>query len=214
MNMRTRLEELILREIEVQKEGQQGHLIFKMNALEDPEMIKLLYRASQAGVKVDLLVRGLCCLRAGVAGVSDNIRVISIVGRFLEHSRIYYFGNNGQEEVYIGSADWMPRNLYERVEVLTPLKDPMARERVRYEILEAYLADNLKTRVLARDGSYHRVWQTPGKRGGKPPAGSAAFNAQEFLISLAEGKQTLQAIPASVSRPRRAAQGVREARTR
>jgi hypothetical protein len=89
----------------------------------------------------------------------------------------------------------MPRNLYERVEVLTPLKDSMARERVRYEILEAYLADNLKTRILAKDGSYHRVWQTPGRRGGKAPTGAAAFNAQEFLIGLAEGKQPLQAIP-------------------
>lgn len=97
----------------------------------------------------------------------------------------------------------MPRNLYERVEVLTPLKDPMARERVRYEILEAYLADNLKSRLLARDGTYHRPWQTPGKRGGKAPSGASAFNAQEFLIALAEGKQPLQAIPAPTARPRR-----------
>jgi polyphosphate kinase len=185
-----------------------------MNALLDKKVILALYQASKAGVEIDLLVRGICALRPGVRGVSDRIKVRSIVGRFLEHSRIYYFGNDGEEEVYIGSADWMPRNLYERVEVLTPLKDPMARERVRYEILEAYLADNLKTRVLARDGAYHRVWQTPGKRGGKAPTGAAAFNAQEFLIGLAEGKQTLQGIPALVARPRRATKVLREARTR
>jgi polyphosphate kinase len=97
----------------------------------------------------------------------------------------------------------MPRNLYERVEVLTPLKDPMAVDRVRQEILEGYLADNMKTRVLAKDGSHHRVWQTPGKRGGKPPSGASAFNAQEFFIALAEGKQPLQAIPTPRARARR-----------
>ena len=148
-------------------------------------------------------MRGICALRPGVRGVSDRIKVRSIVGRFLEHSRIYYFSNGGDEEVYIGSADWMPRNLYERVEVLTPLKDPMAVERVRQEILEGYLADNVKTRILAKDGSYHRVWQTPGKRGGRAPSSAAAFNAQEFFISLAEGKQSLQAMPATPSRGRR-----------
>jgi polyphosphate kinase len=154
-------------------------------------------------VEIDLLVRGICALRPGVRGVSDRIKVRSIVGRFLEHSRIYYFANGGDEEVYIGSADWMPRNLYERVEVLTPLKDAMAVERVRQEILEGYLADNVKTRMLAKDGSYHRVWQTPGKRGGRPPSGAAAFNAQEFFIALAEGKQPLQAIPARPLKSRR-----------
>jgi polyphosphate kinase len=138
-----------------------------------------------------------------VRGISDRIKVRSIVGRFLEHSRIYYFSNGGEEEVYIGSADWMPRNLYERVEVLTPLKDPMAVERVRYEILESYLADNLKTRILTKDGSYRRIWQTPGKRDGRPPSGASAFNAQEFLIALAEGKQSLHVIPVTPSRTRR-----------
>src|SRR6516165_3949441 len=189
---------LIEREANHARQGRPARIIAKMNALLDKKVILALYQASQAGVEIDLLVRGICALRPGVRGVSDRIKVRSIVGRFLEHSRIYYFGNNGEEEVYIGSADWMPRNLYERVEVLTPLKDPMARERVRYEILEAYLVDNLKTRVLARDGAYHRVWQTPGKRGGKAPSGAAAFNAQEFLIGLAEGKQTIQDIPALV----------------
>jgi polyphosphate kinase len=194
---------LIERETEHARQGSPARIIAKMNALLDQKVITALYRASQAGVEIDLLVRGICALRPGVRGVSDRIKVRSIVGRFLEHSRIYYFGNGGEEEVYIGSADWMPRNLYERVEVLTPLKDSMARERVRQEILEAYLADNLKTRILAKDGSYHRVGQTPGKRGGKAPSGAAGFNAQEFLLALAEGKQPLQTIPHPPSHARR-----------
>jgi len=171
-----------------------------MNALQDKNIITALYRASQAGVKIDLIVRGICALRPGVRGVSDHIRVRSIVGRFLEHSRIYFFANGGQEEVYLGSADWMPRNLYERVEVIFPVKDELLRERVRQEILESYLADNLKSRFLQKDGSYVRAWQAQGKR--KPPAGPAAFSAQDFLISLAEGKQALEAIPAAPT-PRR-----------
>jgi len=195
---------LIEREAEQARQGGRGRIIAKMNALLDQKVIAALYRASQAGVEIDLLVRGICALRPGVRGISDRIRVRSIVGRFLEHSRIYFFDNGGEEEVYIGSADWMPRNLYERVEVLVPLRDPMLRERVRQEILEAYLADNLKTRVLNRDGSYRRIWQAAGsKRAGKPPSGPNAFNAQDFLIGLAEGKQSLQAIPSPPSRPAR-----------
>jgi len=203
LDLAEKLIALIEREADHARQGRPARIIAKMNALLDKKVILALYAASQAGVEIDLLVRGICALRPGVRGVSDRIKVRSIVGRFLEHSRIYYFGNNGEEEVYIGSADWMPRNLYERVEVLTPLKDPMARERVRYEILEAYLADNLKSRLLARDGTYYRPWQTPGKRGGKAPTGASAFNAQEFLIALAEGKQPLHAIPAPAARPRR-----------
>jgi polyphosphate kinase len=203
LDLAEKLLALIAREAENARQGYPARIIAKMNALLDEKVITALYQASQAGVEIDLLVRGICALRPGVRGISDRIRVRSIVGRFLEHSRIYYFANAGEDEVYIGSADWMPRNLYERVEVLTPLKDPMAVDRVRQEILEAYLADNMKTRVLAKDGSYHRVWQTPGKRGGRPPAGPSAFNAQEFLIALAEGKQALQAIPAQPARGRR-----------
>jgi polyphosphate kinase len=155
----------------------------------DKSIIQALYRASQAGVEIDLLVRGICALRPGVRGVSDNIRVRSIVGRFLEHSRIYYFGNAGAEEIYIGSADWMPRNLYERVEVLVPLRDEMLRERVRQEILGAYLADNRKARILLNDETYIRAWQpVHGKRDRRPPTGAAAFSAQDFLIGVAEGK--------------------------
>jgi polyphosphate kinase len=200
--------QLIEREAQHARDGNPARIIAKMNALLDKKVIMALYQASQAGVEVDLLVRGICALRPGIRGVSDHIRVRSIVGRFLEHSRIYYFANGGNEEVYIGSADWMPRNLYERVEVLVPLKEPMLRERVRMEILEAYLADTLKTRILTRDGTYRRAWQSPGsKQPTKPP--STGFNAQEFLISLAEGKQTLQAIPSPPSRTRRRSAAVR-----
>lgn len=154
-NMRTRLEELISREIELQKKGERGHLIFKMNALEDPEMIKLLYRASQAGVKVDLLVRGLCCLRPGLAGVSENIRVISIVGRFLEHSRVFYCRNGGEEEIYLGSADLMRRNLSHRVEIIFPVENSKLRRRLK-GILSLYLEDEVKARYLQSDGTYVR----------------------------------------------------------
>jgi polyphosphate kinase len=124
-----------------------------------------------------------------VRGVSDNIRVRSIVGRVLEHSRIYYFGNGGDEQIYIGSADWMPRNLYERVEVLVPLRDEMLRQRVHSEILDAYLADNRKARILLKDATYIRAWQPlQGARNRRPPLGAASFSAQDFLMSVAEGK--------------------------
>ncbi len=193
---------LVAREAEHARHGRPAHIIAKMNALLDKNIIMALYRASQAGVDIDLIVRGMCALRPGVRAVSDHIRVRSIVGRFLEHSRIFYFANGGEEEIYVGSADWMPRNLYERVEVVFPIKDPLLRERVRHEILDAYLSDNLKARLLQRDGSYIRAWQARGgKRRLKPPAGSAAFNAQEFLIALAEGKQPLEAIPLAAASP-------------
>jgi len=197
---------LIAREDDHARHGRPAHIIAKMNALLDKNIISALYAASQAGVKIDLIVRGICALRPGVRGVSDRIRVRSIVGRFLEHSRIYFFENGGQEEVYLGSADWMPRNLYERVEVIFPVKDELLRERVRREILESYLVDNLKARFLQKNGAYVRAWRAQGKR--KPPTGPAAFNAQEFLISLAEGKQSLEKIPvAPTPRGRRATIG-------
>jgi len=154
LNLRQRLEELIEREIEVQRGGGQGHLIFKTNALEDGPLIRLLYQASQAGVEVDLIVRGACCLRPSLAGVSENIRVSSVVGRFLEHSRIYYFGNNGAEECYLGSADLMPRNLNRRVEVLFPVERPTLIRRLKDEILSAYLQDETNARRMYKDGSY------------------------------------------------------------
>src|SRR5450432_3633213 len=161
---------LIARETQHARRGRPAHIIAKMNALLDQNIIMALYRASQAGVEVDLIVRGMCALRPGVKGVSDHIRVRSIVGRMLEHSRIFYFQNGGEEEVYLGSADWMPRNLYERVEVMFPVKDALLRERVRREILESYLADTLKARLLQKDGTYIRTWQAQGKR--HAPAGA------------------------------------------
>jgi polyphosphate kinase len=180
---------LIDREAEHARQGREARIVAKMNALLDKNIVQALYRASQAGVEIDLIVRGICALRPGVRGVSDHIRVRSIVGRFLEHSRIYYFANGGEEEIYIGSADWMPRNLYERVEVLVPLRDELLRERVRHEILDAYLADNRKARILLRDTKYIPAWQSAhGKGHRRPPMGAAAFSSQDYLIGLAEGK--------------------------
>jgi polyphosphate kinase len=187
---------LIDREAEHARQGREARIIAKMNALLDKNVIQALYRASQAGVEIDLIVRGICALRPGVRGLSDRIKVRSIVGRFLEHSRIYYFSNGGEEEIYIGSADWMPRNLYERVEVLVPLRDEFLRERVRREILDAYLADNRKARILLRDETYIRAWQPlHGKRNRRMPTGAAAFSAQDFLIGVAEGKQPAAVVP-------------------
>jgi len=190
---------LIEREADHARRGDPARIIAKMNALLDKNIVQALYRASQAGVEIDLIVRGICALRPGVRGVSENIRVRSIVGRFLEHSRIYYFANGGDEEIYIGSADWMPRNLYERVEVLVPLRDEMLRQRVRHEILDAYLADNRKARILLKDESYIRAWQPmQGKRNRRMPTGAAAFSAQQFLMSVAEGKTpAVLPVPAS-----------------
>ena len=154
INLQAGLTQLIAKEIELHRQGAKGHIILKANALEDPRLIEQLYEASRAGVKVDLIVRGICCLRPGVPGVSDNIRVISILGRFLEHSRIYYFRNGGLERVYLGSADLMPRNLTRRVEVLFPVENEKLVRRVRDEILATCLADNIKARVLGSDGEY------------------------------------------------------------
>jgi polyphosphate kinase len=164
VNLRQRLEELILREIALQERGGRGHLIFKMNALEDPQMIRLLYQASQAGVKVDLLIRGLCCLRPSLSGFSDNIRVTSIVGRFLEHSRVYYFRNGGVEEIYLGSADLMRRNLSHRVEILFPVRNSKLVRRLK-EILDLQLGDEKKAHHLQSDGRYIR-----SKRSAQPDA--------------------------------------------
>ncbi|HEX4826556.1 MAG TPA: polyphosphate kinase 1 [Candidatus Polarisedimenticolaceae bacterium] len=157
IGLRQTLERLIEREIEHQAAGRQGHIIMKMNALADRRMIRLLYQASQAGVKVDLVVRGICCLKPGVPGVSDNIRVVSILGRFLEHSRVFYFRNGGDEDVYLGSADLMPRNLNGRVEAMFPVADPRLVNVLREEILAAYLADNVKARAMNADGTYTRI---------------------------------------------------------
>jgi polyphosphate kinase len=163
INLRSRMETLISREIEIQKNGGQGHMIFKINSIVDKKMIQLLYMASQAGVKVDLYVRGICCLRPGLPGISDNIQVISIVGRFLEHSRIYYFYNGGNEEIYLGSADLMPRNIDRRVEVLFPVESKEMIQHIRDNILSFYSKDNVKARKMRSDGSYVRVTSEKGQ---------------------------------------------------
>ncbi|MGA2967216.1 MAG: polyphosphate kinase 1 [Terriglobales bacterium] len=193
---------LIDREAEHARLGRPARMIVKVNSLVDKKIVQSLYRASQAGVDIELLVRGICALRPGIRGLSDRIRVRSIVGRFLEHSRIFFFENGGDPEVYLGSADWMPRNLHERVEVLFPLKSPLLRDRVEHEILAAYLADNVKARFLQKDGRYLRPWQSPKGRSKRAPRGAAAFSSQDFLIGLAEGSKTLDEITVSV--PRRA----------
>jgi polyphosphate kinase len=154
LTMRKGIAKLIRREIAL---GKRGHLIFKMNALEDKEMIRLLYEASAAGVRVDLLVRGLCCLRPGLPGVSENITVRSIVGRFLEHSRVYYFGNGGSEELYAGSADLMPRNIDRRVELMFPILNQRLVRYLRGVVLEKYLQDDRKVRIGKSDGTYESV---------------------------------------------------------
>ena len=187
INLRSRLVDLIRREMahaaqagdagqagDGDKPQPGGHLIFKLNSLVDGAIIKLLYQASQAGVQVDLIVRGMCCLRPGVPGVSDNIRVTSIVGRFLEHSRVFYFRNGGHEEVYLGSADLMPRNLDRRVEILFPVQQPRLVRQLRDDVLGIYLADNVKARRLQADGTYSRV---------VPAAGQPLVNSQVWLLS-------------------------------
>ncbi|MEM7761156.1 MAG: polyphosphate kinase 1 [Cyanobacteria bacterium P01_A01_bin.40] len=153
VNMRDRLIEMIHREIEHSQQGQAGKIIAKMNSLVDPEMIATLYKASQAGVQIDLIVRGICCLRPGLSGISEHIRVISIVGRYLEHSRIFYFHNDDKSEIYLGSADWMPRNLDRRVEAVTPVEDPNLIYQL-HEILEVMLSDNRHAWSLQADGTY------------------------------------------------------------
>jgi polyphosphate kinase len=154
---------LIQHERDLARQGKEGRIIVKLNSLVEESLIIALYEASQAGVKIDLIVRGICCLRPGVPGVSENIRVVSIVGRFLEHSRIFLFGNGGKTKIYLGSADWMPRNLFRRVEVVFPVLDAALRKRISHEILPTYLADCVKARVLGSDGVYTRVKGENGK---------------------------------------------------
>jgi polyphosphate kinase len=178
---------LIRREQEHAQAGRMAHIVAKMNALLEPSVIEALYKASQAGVEIDLIVRGLSILRPGVKGLSERIRVRSIVGRFLEHSRIYHFANGGSDEIYLGSADWMPRNLFERCEVVFPVRDPLALARIHDEILPAYMADTVKARLQQPDGSYLRA--------SKVLKDAPPFASQEFLMQLAEGKVELNAIP-------------------
>jgi polyphosphate kinase len=174
-NLRKRIEEMIARETAHAIAGREARIVIKCNSFVDQRIIKLLYTASRAGVQVDLLARGICCLRPGLKGVSDNIRVTSIVGRFLEHSRIFYFLNGGEEEIYLGSADMMPRNINRRVEVLFPVAKPALVRQIRDRMLAVYLQDNVKARRMNADGTYSRV---------KPKKGERVVNSQLALLRV------------------------------
>jgi polyphosphate kinase len=159
-----RLAALIERERTHAEAGCPARIIAKMNSLVDPQIIEMLYRASRAGVRIDLIIRGICCLRPGMPGISENIRVVSIVDRYLEHSRITYFQNGDDPEVFLASADWMPRNFRRRVEIMFPIEDPQLKRRLVDGILGVLLADNVKARELQSDGTYRRVPPpTPGE---------------------------------------------------
>ena len=170
-----RLVELINREIEHVLEGREGRLIAKMNSLEEPGVIRALYRASQAGVQIDLIVRGICCLRPGIVGVSENIRVRSIVGRFLEHTRIFYFQNHDRPEIFLSSADWMTRNIFNRVELAFPIVDEKLLQTILRDGLEIYLKDNVQAWLMQTDGSYVRAKRAPD---------DTQVSAQETLLRL------------------------------
>jgi polyphosphate kinase len=167
---------LVAREAANARKGLPSRIIVKMNALVDREMIEALYDASQAGVKIDLIIRGICCLRPQVKGMSENITVRSIIDRFLEHSRIFYFENACQPEIFVGSADWMPRNFFRRIEVVFPVEDGNLRERIMTGLLAVALADNTKARIMAADGSYQRA---------RPKRGGVAHRSQMEFIAAA-----------------------------
>jgi polyphosphate kinase len=176
VDLRDRMVALIQRETEHQRNGRPGRIVAKMNALVDPKLIQTLYEASQAGVQIDLIVRGICCLRPGLKEISENIRVISIVGRFLEHSRIFYFNNNGEDELFIGSADWMPRNLDRRVEAIVQVEDADIAKDLQ-EILGIMLADNRHAWELQPDGHYLQR---------RPTNGTAEQNSQKIFMEMAQ----------------------------
>jgi polyphosphate kinase len=174
-NLQPKVAELIDEQAERARKGKPARIFAKLNALVDPATIQKLYRASQAGVQIDLVIRGICCLRPGVKGISENIRVISIVDRFLEHSRLAVFGVNEDAKVYLSSADWMPRNFYRRVEIMFPILSGSIRKVILNEIIPAYLSDNVKSRVLQSDGTYRRV---------KRKTSDPALRCQTELIDL------------------------------
>ena len=181
VNLRSRMLALIQRETEHARVGKPAHLIAKVNRLTDLDVIEALYKASQAGVKIELIVRGACMLRPGVPGLSSTIHVRSIVGRFLEHSRIFYFLNGGDEELYIGSADWMTRNLDRRVEVVVPVLSPHLKKYLKDTVLSAYLRDNVKARVMNSDG----IYETPQIAMGEEP-----FNSQTYFEGVNSSPST------------------------
>jgi len=172
VNLREKLNALFDREINHKRAGRPAHIMAKINRLADRQVIDKLYEASRAGVKIDLVVRGICMLRPGVPGLSENINVRSIVGRFLEHSRVFYFANDGAEEIYVGSADWMSRNLKNRIEVVAPVLDPDSKRYLKDVVLGAYLRDNVKARELQPDGNYARIPSNP----------DPAFQSQIYFV--------------------------------
>jgi len=172
--LQERILALIEREAQRARGGEPARIVAKMNSLVDPSVIRALYAASTAGVSIDLLVRGICCLRPGIPGTSENIRVVSVVDRFLEHSRIFSFGAGERAEVYISSADWMPRNFTRRIEVMFPVDDPALRGRLLNDVLAVSLSDGVKARRLAPDGTYSRVQRTEG-----------AVRSQEYFLQRA-----------------------------
>jgi polyphosphate kinase len=189
-------QEFIEREIEHAAAGRPAYILAKMNSLVDPRTIQNLYRASMAGVKVDLIVRGICCLRPGIPGVSENIRVVSILDRFLEHSRVFCFENGGDDQIYIGSADWMPRNFFSRVEAVFPILDPRHKRRI-YKDLNLQLEDNVKGRLGQPEGSYVR-----------PPVEGQPIRSQERAIAHAR-KHAIKAAPyeETIKNPRKSRLG-------
>jgi polyphosphate kinase len=188
-SLHDRVLELIDREREKAREGKPARILAKLNALVDPGVIRALYRASRAGVPIDLAVRGICCLRPGVPGVSDRVRVSSVVGRFLEHSRAFSFGVGAEEEIYIASADWMPRNFFRRVELMVPILDEKAKEKIRNEIFEPFLADNSRARDLQPDATYLRR---------SPQGGEPVVDAQQTLLDRL-ARRGLRAVPEASS---------------
>ena len=193
--LRHRFIRLIHREMQYAQEGKEAHIIAKMNSLCDKEIIATLYEASRAGVKIELIIRGICCLKVGIPGISETISVRSIVGNFLEHSRIFYFHNGGAEEVYMGSADWMPRNLDKRVEILFPVEDPNLKEAIKH-ILQVELDDTIKARILQADGHYERV-----DRRGKPSINSQEVFCEEAAAAEKQEKETIGRIFIPMERP-------------
>ncbi|HEX4001321.1 MAG TPA: polyphosphate kinase 1 [Candidatus Acidoferrales bacterium] len=196
LNLGRNFVNLIDREAAHARAGRPEFIVAKMNSLLDEKIIQALYKASQAGVQIELIVRGACALRPGVRGLSSRIRVRSVIGRFLEHSRIYVFGNGGKTEIYLGSADWMQRNIYERVEVIFHLRDAALHQQILAEVVAPYLADTQKTRLLLPTGEYVR-WHESVKIA--QSKNGFRFNAQEFFIEFAEGREGLQSLPAAPS---------------
>jgi polyphosphate kinase len=190
--LQTVMIEKIDREAANERAGKPARLLVKLNGILEPAVVKALYRASQAGVRIDIACRGICSLRPGIEGVSDNIRVISVVDRFLEHSRIFYFENAGNPEVYVGSADWMDRNLSRRVEVVFPVEQADLRQRV-IDILKITLADNVKARELLSDGTYQRV---------KPENSVPPLRSQQRFLELAAEGVRPAAVPEPVPEPK------------